>query len=116
MLAIERAGLGCNHKFHPSEVAWQANTVAEITFEAAQSHSKPFADVALEVVFTDPAGAQKAVGAFWAGGRQWQVRYSCRVVGIQRYRTPCDEALLHAQCEGEQRLKRKSRAVAFPGW
>ena len=65
--------------------------VAEITFDAAQPHPKPFLDVTLDVVFTDPAGAQKTVPAFWAGGKQWKVRYSSPIVGTHRYRTQCNE-------------------------
>jgi hypothetical protein len=69
----------------------EANVVAEIGFDAAQPHLRPLADVALEVVFTEPAGAQKTVPAFWAGGKQWKVRYSSPVVGMHRYRTQCNE-------------------------
>jgi len=69
----------------------EANVVAEITFAAAQPHPKPFLDVALEVVFTDPTGVQKTVPAFWAGGKQWKVRYSSPIVGTHRYRTQCNE-------------------------
>jgi hypothetical protein len=69
----------------------EANVVAEITYAAAQPHPKPFLDVALDVVFSDPAGAQKTVPAFWAGGNQWKVRYSSPIVGTHRYRTQCNE-------------------------
>jgi hypothetical protein len=70
----------------------EANTVAEISFEAAQPHAKPFTDVVLDVVFTDPAGSQKSVPAFWAGGKLWKVRYSSPVLGRHRYRTQCNVA------------------------
>ena len=46
---------------------------------------------ALDVVFTEPSGAQKTVPAFWAGGKQWKVRYSSPVVGLHRYRTQCND-------------------------
>jgi hypothetical protein len=68
-----------------------ANAVAEITFDAAQPHPKPFLDVTLDVMFTDPSGTQKTVPAFWAGGNQWKVRYSSPVVGTHSYRTQCNE-------------------------
>ena len=69
----------------------EANAVAEITFDAAQPHPKPFLDVTLDVMFTDPSGTQKTVPAFWAGGNQWKVRYSSPVVGTHSYRTQCNE-------------------------
>jgi len=69
----------------------EANRVAEISFDAAQPHSNPFIDVALEVVFTDPDGGRKTIPAFWAGGRQWKVRYASPVVGTHRYRTQCND-------------------------
>ncbi|MHC1764001.1 MAG: DUF4038 domain-containing protein [Verrucomicrobiia bacterium] len=77
----------------------EANVVAEISFKAAHAHPRPFTDVVLDVVFTDPSDAQKTVPAFWAGGKQWKVRYSSRLVGIHRYRTQCSDtsdAGLHA--------------------
>jgi len=46
----------------------EANAMTEITFQAKKSYTNPFLDVALDVVFTDPEGAQKTVPAFWAGG------------------------------------------------
>lgn len=69
----------------------QANVVAEISFDAARPHARPFAEVELDVVFTDPVGAQKTVPAFWAGAGQWKVRYSSPVVGRHRYRTRCSD-------------------------
>jgi hypothetical protein len=69
----------------------QAGVPAEITFTAGQVHRAPFAGVTLDVVFTDPAGVAKTVPAFWAGGRQWKVRYSSPVPGTHRYRTQCSE-------------------------
>jgi hypothetical protein len=69
----------------------EANVVAEITLDAAQPHRRPFLDVALDVVFTDPGGARKTMPAFWAGGNKWKVRYSSPIVGTHRYRTQCNE-------------------------
>jgi hypothetical protein len=70
----------------------EANVAIEVTLDAAQPHPEPFLQVALEVVFTDPAGARKTVPAFWAGGNQWRVRYASPLVGAHHYRTQCSEA------------------------
>ena len=70
----------------------EANVPVEITWTAAQTHAEPFLDVALDVVFTDPAGGQKTVPAFWAGGNLWRVRYASPQVGVHRYRTQCSAA------------------------
>ena len=65
----------------------EANVPVEIAFHAAAQQPEPFANVALDVVFTDPAGAQRTVPAFWAGGDDWKVRYASPVIGSHRYRT-----------------------------
>lgn len=73
---------------HPST---QAHVPVEITFTAVQLHPEPFVQVSLDVVFTDPAGAEKTVPGFWAGGREWKVRYTSSVIGSHRYRARCSE-------------------------
>lgn len=77
----------------------EANVVVEITLEADRPHRQAFLDVTLDVLFSDPAGVQKTVPAFWAGGNQWKARYASPVVGTHRYRTQCNvtgDAGLHA--------------------
>lgn len=69
--------------------AIEANVPAEITFTAKGQFADPFADVVLDVVFTDPAGAQRVVPAFWAGGNVWKVRYASPLVGEHRYESRC---------------------------
>ena len=69
----------------------ESNVVVEITFDAAKRHLDPFLKVALDVVFTDPGGAQRTVPAFWAGGNQWKVRYASPLVGAHRYRSQSSE-------------------------
>jgi hypothetical protein len=69
----------------------EANVPLEITLDAARPHPNPFAQVAVDVVFTDPAGTRKTVPAFWAGGQQWKVRYASPLVGVHRYRSQCSE-------------------------
>jgi len=70
----------------------EANVAVEIAFQAERAHANPFLDVTLDVVFTDPGGAEKTVPGFWAGGDQWKARYASPVVGTHRYRTQCSDA------------------------
>lgn len=69
----------------------QANRVAEISFQAEKNRSNPFLEIELDVVFTDPAGTQKTVPAFWAGGDQWKARYASPILGTHHYRTHCSD-------------------------
>jgi hypothetical protein len=47
----------------------QANVMVELTLAAAHTYSDPFNQVELDVVFTDPAGHEFRVPAFWDGGQ-----------------------------------------------
>ncbi len=85
----------------------EANLVAEISFQAKKAYADSFKDVTLDVVFTDPEGAQKTVPAFWAGGNQWKVRYASPLTGTHRYRSNCsakDDPGLHG-VEGRIEIK-----------
>lgn len=76
----------------------ETHVPAEITFVAERPHAEPFLNVTLDVVFTDPAGAQLTVPAFWAGGNQWKVRYASALVGRHPFCSLCsatDDAGLH---------------------
>ena len=67
------------------------NRVVEQAFTAARSHRRPFRDVQLDVLVTDPSGAERRVPAFWAGERQWKLRYSSPQPGEHRWRSICSE-------------------------
>jgi Protein of unknown function (DUF4038)/Domain of unknown function (DUF5060) len=85
----------------------QANVVVEIPFQATQPHPHPFTQVNLDVIFTDPAGQQKTVPAFWAGADTWKVRYASSLTGTHRYRSDCsvkDDPGLHG-VEGRLEIK-----------
>jgi hypothetical protein len=69
-----------------------ANGVAEIGLTSAGKHADPFNDVTLDVVFTEPGGAERRVPAFWAGGTSWKVRYASHTPGAHRFRTECSDA------------------------
>ena len=64
-----------------------ANCLMEWTFRSGKGYGDPFNDVELDVVFTDPDGAERRVPAFWAGDDVWRVRYASPKVGTHRYRT-----------------------------
>ena len=70
-------------------VQTQANVMADIAFQATAKHEDPFNDVRLDVVFTDPAGRQNRVPAFWAGKNVWKVRYASPILGRHTFRTEC---------------------------
>src|SRR5690242_9316810 len=63
----------------------------ELPFQAKRPHADQFNSVTLDVVFTDPAGKQFKVPAFWDGKDVWKVRYASSVVGTHAYRTECND-------------------------
>ena len=69
----------------------EANVAVEIAFQAARPHADPFNDLTVDVIFTNPAGRQLRVPAFWDGGATWKVRYASSRTGIHRYRTECSD-------------------------
>ena len=71
--------------------ATEANRMVEFPFESAKTYQDPFNELTLDVVFTDPAGTQRRVPAFWAGGQSWKVRYSSRLTGNHRFQTECSD-------------------------
>ncbi len=68
-----------------------ANEMIELEFKSAKNYSDPFNDVTLDVDFTDPAGKEFRVPAFWAGGSNWRVRYASGRLGAHRYQTRCSD-------------------------
>ena len=71
--------------------ATEANRMVEFRFESAKVYPDPFNEVNVDAVFTDPAGTQRRVPAFWAGGQTWKVRYSSRIIGNHRFQTDCSD-------------------------
>ncbi len=79
------------------------NCAGEWSYSSGKSYADPFNEVELDIVFTDPAGANLTAPAFWAGGQTWRVRFAPRTVGDYRFRTVCSDQGnpdLHGQ-EGE---------------
>lgn len=68
------------------------NNVTEWSYTAGKPYADPYNAVELDVIFTDPHGAERRVPAFWAGGQTWTVRYASPLTGTHRYRTVCSDA------------------------
>ena len=79
----------------------QQNNVGEWTFTSGRKYADPFNEVELTVcVEQEGGGAVQRVPAFWAGGREWRVRFASPATGTFRFRTECSntaDAGLHAQ-------------------
>ena len=76
------------------------NNVTEWAFTSGKAYADPFNEVTLDVVFTDPEGAQHTMPAFWAGEQTWRVRYAPAMPGSYHYHSVCsdqDNADLHGQ-------------------
>jgi hypothetical protein len=71
----------------PGSTRVPRNAVCEIEFLASCDFNDPWAEIELDVEFTDPDGDARLVPAFWAGGRAWCVRYSSLIEGVHRYRS-----------------------------
>ncbi|MCD6352067.1 MAG: DUF4038 domain-containing protein, partial [Armatimonadetes bacterium] len=81
----------------------ETNRPIEWAFHAARAYDDPFNEVELDVEVTDPDGEVLRVPAYWAGGRQWRVRFAGRKAGVYHWRTVCsqkDDSGLHG-VEGE---------------
>jgi hypothetical protein len=66
--------------------------VTEWSYTSGKSYADPFNDVSLDVIFTDPRGADQRVPAFWAGEQTWRFRYAPPSPGRYKYRTVCTDA------------------------
>ena len=71
------------------------NTAAEWPFTAGKAHRDPFNDVEMTVCFESAdGGAVKRVPAFWAGDREWRLRFASPTSGTARCRWPPTDAIL----------------------
>ncbi len=64
-----------------------ARCVTEWSYSSGKAYADPFNEVELDVVFTDPQGAEHRVPAFWAGDQTWRVRYAPPAPGRYTCRT-----------------------------
>ncbi len=90
LLASFTSALLAVHLHAAEAIQTEANRPAEITFLAGMPHEDPFNEIILDVVFTDPAGKEMRVPAFWAGKSAWKVRYSSPITGKHQYKTECN--------------------------
>jgi hypothetical protein len=78
----------------------QQNQTAEWSFTSTGNHRDPFNEVELTVRFRHADGEELLVPAFWAGGRDWRVRFATPVTGRWHFETVCSaasDAGLHGQ-------------------
>src|ERR1035437_1541919 len=88
------------------------NQTAEWSFKSSKPRKDPFNEVELSVRFTSADGKEKLVPAFWAGGRNWRVRFSSPMTGTYRFLTVCSDPSdsgLHGQ-EGAFKVARYTGA------
>lgn len=63
------------------------NAVIELKFTSDRDFTDPWSEIEVDVEFVDPCGDVRTVPAFWAGGRNWRVRYSSAREGTHTYRS-----------------------------
>ncbi|MCW5983503.1 MAG: DUF4038 domain-containing protein [Bryobacteraceae bacterium] len=64
----------------------------EWSFTSARSYGNPFTDVELDVVVREPGGDELRIPAFWAGEREWRVRYAPAKPGAHSWRSVGSDA------------------------
>jgi hypothetical protein len=64
----------------------------EWTFKSTKRYSDPFNEVELSVRFEHMDGTKQVVPAFWAGGRNWRVRFSSPATGKYRFQSICSDS------------------------
>lgn len=72
-------------------VRTQASVPVEIIFTAQRSHADPFNDVTLDVIFSNAAGVERKVPAFWAGGDKWKVRFAATSSTAHPWQSQCND-------------------------
>ncbi len=84
------------------------NQTAEWSFTSSKAYKDPFNEVELSVRFTLENGAEQLVPAFWAGGKNWRVRFASPLTGKYHFLTVCtdpSDSGLHGQA-GDFQVKR----------
>ncbi|MBN1343522.1 MAG: DUF4038 domain-containing protein [Phycisphaerae bacterium] len=71
------------------KITAQRNRVTEIHFRSTGSHSDPYNDVALDVLFRGADGDSIRVPAYWAGDDLWCVRFAADRPGCYEYASVC---------------------------
>ena len=84
---ISLATLGTEPHAVTSAVTWVAN---ELVLNAANTYSKPFYDVDVDLILTNGAVTYTIPG-FWDGDNVWRVRFVCPTAGDWTYETVCTD-------------------------
>ncbi|HYH12481.1 MAG TPA: DUF4038 domain-containing protein [Thermomicrobiales bacterium] len=69
----------------PERVGYR--TVGEWELQSSRSYARPFADLALEAIFTSPTGRELRMPGFHDGDGTWRVRFSPGEIGRWTYKT-----------------------------
>ncbi|MEW6356347.1 MAG: DUF4038 domain-containing protein [Planctomycetota bacterium] len=74
-----------------SKVFGVQNCVVEFSLSSSREYRDPLNEVELDVLCVEPDGTERRVPAFWAGGREWRVRYASPTKGAHQCRTICSD-------------------------
>ena len=88
----------------------QQNQIVEWSFTSSKAYKDIFNEVELSARFIFENDEEQLVPAFWAGGKNWRVRFSSPKPGKWRFRTVCSDPSnsgLHYQ-EGDFKVVRYS--------
>jgi len=92
--------------------SFQQNKTGEWTFSSNKKYADPFNEVELTVCFQqERGGAVQRAPAFWAGGREWRVRFASPETGTFRFRTECS----NTADSGLHGLEGVFKVVAYKG-
>ncbi len=69
----------------------EANRVSEVTLVSAKTYENPFAEIELIAEVTQPDGKTLKVPMFWAGDKQWSLRYASNILGKHTFKTECSD-------------------------
>lgn len=70
----------------------EANCVAEVTLVSVKTYTNPFTEIELIAVVTQPGGKKLKVPMFWAGDKQWSLRYASNIIGKHTFKTECSDS------------------------
>lgn len=93
--AVTAAGLALASKVSAEVRFGIVNSVSEWEFRSGKQYGDPFNEIELDIVFTDAAGKEFRVPAFWAGDQVWRVRYAPGTPGTHKFRTICSDSSNH---------------------
>lgn len=89
--------------------------VVELSFVTESSAERPYAELAMSVVFDSPSGRKVEIPGFWAGGRRWLARFAPEETGAWTWTSVSDDPGLGGKSgafevmpyEGDSMLRRR---------